>query len=282
MDKEKTLLGLSIELDTIKAHINRMKKGEAELHQLDIDMLKKKTIEFYEQILQLESPANKKIVVEDVKVEEDAIKKSSPEDSTPVKTEKIISETKIEEPIVTKPVIEIEEPQENVESVPEPEQITIVEEKEEPVIEQEVERPIIETSREVKEPVQALKQEEVTEEKTIPELKQTTYDLFSGSADNAVAEKFHLSDEQSIAEKMQKSQIVNIREAIGINEKFLFINELFKGDMGRYNKILDDINDLPTKKGVETYLLEIKVQFQWDENNEAFLKFKELLERKFG
>jgi len=79
---------------------------------------------------------------------------------------------------------------------------------------------------------------------------------------------------------MQKSQISNIREAIGINDKFLFINELFNGDLGRYNKIIDDINELPTKKGVETYLLELKIQFQWADDNEAFLKLRELIERK--
>jgi len=33
--------------------------------------------------------------------------------------------------------------------------------------------------------------------------------------------------------------------------------------LSRYNKILDDINELTTKKGVDTYLLELKIQFQW-------------------
>ena len=52
--------------------------------------------------------------------------------------------------------------------------------------------------------------------------------------------------------------------------------------MGRYNKILDDINDLPTRQGVETYLFELKVQFQWSDDSEAYLRLKELLDRKFA
>jgi len=81
---------------------------------------------------------------------------------------------------------------------------------------------------------------------------------------------------------MLHSSITNIREAIGINEKFLFINELFNGDLSRYNKILDDINELTTKKGVDTYLLELKIQFQWADENDAYIKLRELLDRKFS
>ena len=119
------------------------------------------------------------------------------------------------------------------------------------------------------------------EEETLS-AKQTTYDLFSGSGDNAIAERFQSKEETSIAEKMQKSQFSNIREAIGINEKFLFINELFNGDMGRYNKILDDINELTTKQGVDTFLFELKIQFQWADDSEAYKRLKELVDRKFG
>ena len=83
----------------------------------------------------------------------------------------------------------------------------------------------------------------------------------SGKRESPVGERFHAGEELSIAERMQKSSISNIREAIGINEKFLFINELFNGDLGRYNKILDDINELPTKKGVDTYLASDLITF---------------------
>ncbi len=52
--------------------------------------------------------------------------------------------------------------------------------------------------------------------------------------------------------------------------------------MGRYNKILDDINELPTKKGVDTYLFELKIEFQWTDENEAYIILKEILERKIN
>ena len=52
--------------------------------------------------------------------------------------------------------------------------------------------------------------------------------------------------------------------------------------MTRYNKILDEINELTTNKGVETYILELKVQSQWGDDNEAYHKLKELCARKLN
>jgi len=252
MDKEKTLLRLSTQIDTLKAHINRLKKDNYEIHQLDVEMLKKKTIEFYELVFELEAPVVEK---------EGGEIKNEPE----VKVEEVVEE-------VIEPEVRAEKKVEKVDEKPKAEIEKVVEVE----VEKEIIEPVVE--KQEPEPESEINETEVPE----AEVKQTAYDLFSGSADSAVVEKFHISDEPSIAEKMQKSHIANIREAIGINEKFLFINELFNGDMGRYNKILDDINDLTTKQGVDTYLFELKVQFQWADDNDAYISLKELLDRKFS
>ena len=52
--------------------------------------------------------------------------------------------------------------------------------------------------------------------------------------------------------------------------------------MSYTTEILDEINVLPTKKGVDTYLFELKIEFQWADDNEAYIKLKELLDRKFN
>lgn len=143
------------------------------------------------------------------------------------------------------------------------------------IIEEKVEEPSVDKSSADDTPIQdELKNEEPA--------AQTAYDLFSTTSDNAIAKQFTSDEDQSVGEKMQKTQVENIREAIGINEKFLFINELFNGDMTRYNKILDEINEFTTSKGVETYILELKVQSQWGDDNEAYHKLKELCERKLN
>ncbi len=278
MDKEKLIIRLSTQIDTIKAHVNRLKKSGYDIHSLDVDMLRKKTIEFYELVFELENNSS-----EIAKPEKAII-------SEPVETTPPVSEIKEKEIVIIPEEKEEDKPNEadSTEIIEQPEIVeeTKIEEvvveptppEPEPIVTQP--QPVVEPSEPVPEKITKEKLPEIPPEDTSS--PQTTYDLFSGNSDNPVAEKFQASEEQSFADKMQKSSITNIREAIGINEKFLFINELFNGDLSKYNKILDDINALPSKKGVDTYLLELKIQYQWADDNEAFGKLKELLERKFS
>ncbi len=295
MDREKLLLELNYKVKSIIEHINRLKDNELDIHKLDVDMLKKKTVEFYDTVFELEkyinnssdlkrnkatdayqvvveadneppvikeSPATTEVVSDEIIIKEDVIIEDSPNVITNdvVEDDVIIEEVDIPEPTVSPPPI--------IEHIPKPEVIP------EPIV------PTTLVDEIVQEPI-VVDVADTEQKPSVAPPKQATYDLFSGNAENAVAEKYHDKEEQSIADKMQKSHILNIREAIGINEKFLFINELFNGDLGRYNKILDDINDLTTKQGVDTYLFELKIQFQWSDDSEAYFKLKELLERKF-
>lgn len=273
MDKEKIIIRLSTHIGTLNAHIKRLKKSGYNIHSLDIDMLRQKTIEFYELVFELETLIDKNTdltkhnvkphkdkVSEELKEEveiniEGSVEEKMANTSSEVEEkEEVIEESKIDEPVLT-PTPSVSEPK-----ITEPPPI-LVEEIETVIIKKvELEEPDVN-----KNPAQ-----------------QTAYELFSGNTDKPVADKFQNKEEQSIADKIQKSHISNIREAIGINEKFLFINKLFNGDLGRYNKILDDINELPTEKGVDTYLFELKIEFQWTDDNEAYLKLKELLDRKFS
>ena len=294
MEKEKILLELNNQAKTIKAHISRLKRNERNIHMLDIDMLRDKTIDLYEMVSELEqlihnsseikadqTPEVIPPTIENPAIEPPVIEEPVNDIEDVRKIEKVILETipeTIEQEIIEEDVI--------IEESPIPESVTPTTE-ETPVVEPKPEP--VETAPQVEEIIQEsivvdiVEQEEpeIVETKN-PQIKQTTYDLFSENTESPVAERFQVGEEQNIAERMQKTSISNIREAIGINEKFLFINELFNGDLGRYNKILDDINELSTKKGVDTYLLELKIQFQWADDNEAYVKLKDLLDRKLN
>jgi len=298
MDKEKLLIDLNFKVESIKAHINRLKRNELNIHVLDVDMLKKKTVEFYETIFELEKFVGENfnrgkgnilkeedLVVEAVTVKPPVVEEvvKSDDDGSEIINKEVIKENTTE--IITPKVIEEDV---TVEEIVIPESVIL----QQPVVEQVSEPEVIPEPTAPKQPEEEKVKKTIKFDAVIKEDKppittesaksaQTTYDLFSGNSEHAVAEKYQTKDEQSIADKMQKKHITNIREAIGINEKFLFINELFKGDLGRYNKILDDINELTTKQGVDTYLFELKIQFQWADDSEAYAKLKELLDRKF-
>ena len=111
---------------------------------------------------------------------------------------------------------------------------------------------------------------------------ETTLDLFSAAPRETLGETLKPSEKPALADALQSSGISDLREAIGINDKFLFINELFNGDMERYNKVLDELNGFSGLLGAQTYLAELQVQYQWDEENPAYRKLNDLLERKFA
>jgi hypothetical protein len=52
--------------------------------------------------------------------------------------------------------------------------------------------------------------------------------------------------------------------------------------MERYNSILDELNGFLNLKGAKTYLSELAIQHQWDEEGPAYQKLLEMLERKFS
>ena len=92
---------------------------------------------------------------------------------------------------------------------------------------------------------------------------------------------FEPTEDHSLAAKLQHESISDLRSAIGINDKFLLVNELFGGSMEKYNKSIDNLNDLKTLNGALVYMNELRIELQWNSNNEAYKKLLDLVHRKF-
>lgn len=103
---------------------------------------------------------------------------------------------------------------------------------------------------------------------------------FELSTGETLAEKM-MGNDNSLAAKFQQAPVRDLKSVIGINDKFLFVNELFGGSMEKYNKSVDNLNDLKTLNGAMIYLNELKIELQWNSSNEAYQKFKNLVSHKF-
>ena len=103
---------------------------------------------------------------------------------------------------------------------------------------------------------------------------------FEFSTSETLGEKM-MHEDHSLAAKLQQNPHGDLKSAIGINDKFLFVNELFGGSMEKYNKSIENLNDLKTLNGAMIYLNELKIELQWNSSNEAYQKLKELVSRKF-
>ena len=87
---------------------------------------------------------------------------------------------------------------------------------------------------------------------------------------------------ESISDVIQSKKIVSLKLAIGINDKFFFLNELFDGKMNEYNDAIEKMDQKNTFKDAMEYFGLMKENKNWDEESEAYNQLKEFLERKFN
>lgn len=166
------------------------------------------------------------------------------------------------------------------------------EEEEEPLAEEE-ERHCEEQSDEVEEePVAVEEEEPLVEENEDAYFEEEVEDVEERHCEASARNdeeaddlgfilNFEPTEDHSLAAKLQHESISDLRSAIGINDKFLLVNELFGGSMEKYNKSIDNLNDLKTLNGALVYMNELRIELQWNSNNEAYKKLLDLVHRKF-
>ncbi|MFN4123789.1 MAG: hypothetical protein ACK4GL_10865 [Flavobacteriales bacterium] len=87
--------------------------------------------------------------------------------------------------------------------------------------------------------------------------------------------------DKSIAAQHTRQPISNIKAAIGINDKFIYLKELFKGNVDEYNAALDKLNDFDNYADAEDYFQELKEKYEWDTDSKPFQGLAELLLRRY-
>jgi hypothetical protein len=83
---------------------------------------------------------------------------------------------------------------------------------------------------------------------------------------------------KDISGKLQSKALKNIEEAIGVNEKFLFVRELFNGDAETFLKTIRILNNASNFNEAFNY---IHSTFDWNLENEAAQKLLDLVRRRY-
>ncbi len=101
-------------------------------------------------------------------------------------------------------------------------------------------------------------------------------------------EKENLNDKlkenkTEVAALLQGTPVKDLRKAIGINDRYLFINELFRGDENMYERSIKTINSFNIYPEAEYWIQrELKVKLGWLEEVEAVKIFDQLVKRRFS
>ena len=69
--------------------------------------------------------------------------------------------------------------------------------------------------------------------------------------------------------------------AVGLNDKFRFINELFVQNSAEYTIAIEQLNGLQTWADTELYLTSLKSLYGWKDTSEAVKYFYTLVRKRF-
>jgi len=90
-------------------------------------------------------------------------------------------------------------------------------------------------------------------------------------------------EQVDLGSKLKDTPVRDLRKAIGINDRFVFINELFRGDENMYERSIKTINSFNILAEAEFWIQrELKVKIGWNEASETVRHFDQLVRRRFS
>ena len=118
----------------------------------------------------------------------------------------------------------------------------------------------------------------------IPTLSQQV----NGPAETASPDSLSLNDrlrqaQTELGDRLKETPIRDLRKAIGINDRFQFINELFRGDEAMYERSIKTINAFTIYPEAEYWITrELKTKLGWQHDHPVVTHFDQLIKRRFS
>lgn len=118
----------------------------------------------------------------------------------------------------------------------------------------------------------------------VPHPKQVTREINESVAPMATSLNEKLKQSKiDLGDTLTEIPIRDLRKAIGVNDRFVFINELFRGDEAAYERSIKTINSFSIFAEAEYWIQrELKVKNGWDAGHELVNQFYQLVKRRFS
>ena len=86
-----------------------------------------------------------------------------------------------------------------------------------------------------------------------------------------------------LSQSLTSSPIKDLKKAIGVNDRFLFINELFRGDEAMYERSIKTIQNFSIFAEAEFWIRrELKLKIGWKDSDTVVKQFDQLVRRRFS
>ncbi len=90
-------------------------------------------------------------------------------------------------------------------------------------------------------------------------------------------------DVVELAAALKDSPVRELKKAIGINDRYVFVKELFRGDEAMYERSIKTINNFRIMPEAEYWMeRELKVKLGWDDSRDITRHFYQLVKRRFS
>jgi hypothetical protein len=93
----------------------------------------------------------------------------------------------------------------------------------------------------------------------------------------------HKATVTELADRLQDAPVKDLKKAIGINDRYLYINELFNGNEAMFERTLKTLNGFTILPEAEFWIQrELKLKMGWKEENPLVQQFIQLVKRRFS
>ncbi|WP_107040183.1 hypothetical protein [Brumimicrobium mesophilum] len=94
-------------------------------------------------------------------------------------------------------------------------------------------------------------------------------------------ERFSKAYKAAAGDRLGTSKIDSLKGAIGLNDRMLFINELFNGDSNYFNDTIETLDQLENNEVAMRKLSEIAVKENWNKEDSSVDEFAHLITRRY-
>jgi len=266
----------SLELaSVIKDQIEQITSYEQQAPQIEIDIVKENIRQLYETVSSFRIVSKPTVDAVQVEAIDEEINNllNEAEQMFVEETEKQIKEQET--------VLEEQAEEDKIEpEIPDEETITKVHEEVENEVKAEVE---VENEEEVKvedKPGPKAKNESELKVKIEPKEPKAPLGEKKVYVLDVEAEEEE-EDEEFKNPSINLKPIKSLKTGIGINDKFMFISDLYEGNAKLYNKIVKKLDAMPSLQDALYLLGDLKDENFWESTDNAFRQFKIYIERRF-
>ena len=104
-----------------------------------------------------------------------------------------------------------------------------------------------------------------------------------GKHSTSLNDSLRSSHTVEVGQKLSGMAVNDLKNAIGINDKFQFIQELFRGDKTMYERSIKTINESTSLQEAEYWIeRELKIKLGWNETDELVSQFYSLVRKRFS